>query len=77
MMATTTMTTDRVDAETGWPIDECAKCGEMAPVSDARDGAVSFTEALCADCRADERRLSEMDAFDIAYERACSRGWAD
>jgi len=56
-------------------IDTCPRCHRKdREVSD--DGG-AFTEPLCKECRDWLERLSQMDAFDIAYERARANGWED
>lgn len=58
-------------------IGECAACGQTAEVSDAQEHGLTFTEALCDECRWVAVRESQMDSFDRSYEHARANGWAD
>ncbi len=63
------------------PVESCPRCNRIADLSDVPEEGVTFTEAICDDCREEAIRAYllcyKMDSFDIAYERARANGWED
>ena len=55
----------------------CPACDHIKVLSATTEHGVIFYEALCSRCRAEAIRESQMDAFDVAYERDRANGWAD
>jgi hypothetical protein len=57
--------------------DTCPRCGKFDVLDDEMEAGVRFLEPLCYKCREIELARSQMDSFDIAYERARANGWED
>ena len=58
-------------------LGHCPDCDKLAPLSDASEAGLIFTDEICDSCRDAAIREIQMDAFDRDYAHAIANGWAD